>query len=316
MHFDSAAYRPVPLSSAASPFVPAGQRVAVIAASLGRSEELGMLLVHLKRQTLAPVRIVLSVERDKDVPSTIQDGVEVIMGPRGLTAQRNRGLERVLGDCDIVVFYDDDFVPADDALERIAALFTVQQDIVGATGEVLLDGVKQGGITYSEARIAIAERSAAEVITNRRETSENTDAAYGCNMAFRAAAIGMSRFDETLPLYGWQEDVDFTGQMLAKGRVVKSSCFAGVHRGVSKGRTRGINLGYSQIVNPAYLVNKGTMRRKKALVLAAKNMLANHVKLLHPEPFIDRSGRAKGNWIGLWHLTTGRAHPQKALQIR
>lgn len=309
------------LSSAGAPgpglsvYVAAGEnptaRIAVIVASVSRSDEIKMLLTHLSRQTLAPAQVILSVEQKSDLPDPVPPGVEVVMGPRSLTAQRNRGMARVLGGADIIVFFDDDFVPADNALEGIMRLFQENPDIAGATGEVLRDGVKLGGISYRDACAALAQKrgDAGQVI------NLETDAAYGCNMAFRVSAIGGSRFDENLPLYGWQEDVDFTGQLLSKGRVVKSTAFAGVHRGVSKGRTPGVRLGYSQIVNPPYLVRKGTMRARKAYVLMLKNFIANHVMLVRPEPFIDRAGRAQGNWLGLWHLATGRAHPGRALRL-
>lgn len=286
-------------------------RIAVVVATLSRPEETGMLLTHLARQSHAPAQIILSVESAADLPEHVPPQCEVITGPRSLTAQRNRGLERALAQSDIVVFFDDDFIPADDALAGIALLFGAHPDIVGATGEVLRDGVKLGGISYREARIALAARPGSTPLQ-----IENTDAAYGCNMAFRSAAIGELRFDEVLPLYGWQEDVDFTGQLLRRGRVVKTNAFAGVHRGVAKGRTPGLKLGYSQIVNPHYLVRKGTMGARKAGILAAKNLIANHAKLLRPEPFIDRAGRARGNWLGLWHVVTGRAHPGRALELR
>ena len=106
-------------------------------------------------------------------------------------------------------------------------------------------------------------------------------------MAFRMSAVRNLRFDENLPLYGWQEDVDFAGQLLMKGRIVKTNAFSGVHRGVTRGRTPGVALGFSQIVNPIYLVNKGTMRRTKALKLMAKNLIANHLRSVRPEAFID-----------------------------
>jgi len=142
-----------------------------------------------------------------------------------------------------------------------------------------------------------------------------TDELYGCNMAFRSQAVGSLRFDETLPLYGWQEDVDFTGQMMKRGQTVKTTAFAGVHRGVNKGRTRGIALGYSQMVNPAYLVRKGTMRPGKALRLMAKNFLANHAGLIHSEPFIDRAGRCKGNWLAILDLLRLSCNPQRVLAL-
>ena len=39
------------------------------------------------------------------------------MGPRGLCAQRNRGVKAIADRCDVVVFFDDDYLPARCALE-------------------------------------------------------------------------------------------------------------------------------------------------------------------------------------------------------
>jgi GT2 family glycosyltransferase len=293
----------------------APMRVAVVVASISRSEEIGQLLQHLAQQTCPPSAIVLSVERESDLPGQIDPSVHVIMGPRGLPVQRNRGMEYVLQDCDIVVFFDDDFLPTKDGLADIARLFEENEDIVGATGEVLSDGVKRGGVPYDEAVRVLAEHE--QGVRETAVMNVDTDAAYGCNMAFRTAAIGDCRFDEKLPLYAWQEDVDFTGQLLAKGgRIVKTTAFSGVHRGVSKGRSPGFALGYSQMANPVYLVRKGTMRRPKALRLMLQNFIANHARVLFPEPLIDRAGRSRGNWLGLWHILTGKSDPSVILRLR
>jgi GT2 family glycosyltransferase len=289
-------------------------RIAVIVASISRSEEIGQLLQNLARQTHLPASIVLSVEKSSDLPQHIDPAVRVIMGPRGLPVQRNRGMDHVLQECDVIVFFDDDFLPAKDALAEIAHLFEENEDIIGATGNVLSDGVKRGGVPYDEAVQILADYENANHETP--VVNVDTDAAYGCNMAFRTATIGDCRFDENLPLYAWQEDVDFTGQLLAKGRIVKTNAFSGVHRGVSKGRSPGLALGYSQMVNPAYLMHKGTMRPRKAVVLMMKNFIANHARLLFPEPLIDRAGRSHGNWLGLWHIMTGRSDPSMILRLR
>ncbi len=291
---------------------PPQAKVAVVVASVGRSGEIGQLLCHLQRQSLPPSAIVLSVSRPSDLPPIVPPGVDVVIGTKGLTTQRNRGLDKVLADCDVVVFFDDDFIPEDDGLARVAQLFRDNPDIVGATGLVLRDGIKHGGIAYDEALAALHEhgRVSASPVANK-----TTDELYGCNMAFRATAVGTLRFDEKLPLYGWQEDVDFTGQLLPRGRVVKTTAFAGVHRGVTKGRTPGLALGYSQMVNPIYLMRKGTMRPRKAARLMVQNLIANHAGLVRPEPFVDRAGRSKGNWIGLLAILRGRCDPCFALHL-
>jgi len=289
-------------------------RIAVIVASIRRAEEISHLLAHLFAQSFLPSAIILSVEAPTDLPDNLPAGVEIVMGPKGLTRQRNRGLERALSRSDVVVFFDDDFIPDREALAGMARLFEQAPDIVGATGLVLRDGVKLGGISYEEAAAAVRQHEVRDVAAQPLEISLTSEL-YGCNMAFRSDAIGALRFDEALPLYGWQEDVDFTGQIMRCGYTVKTNAFAGVHRGVNKGRTRGVSLGYSQMVNPVYLVRKGTMHPAKALRLMIKNFLANHGKLVRPEPFIDRAGRCQGNWRGIFDLLRGRCDPEAVLTL-
>jgi GT2 family glycosyltransferase len=288
-------------------------RIAVVVASLNRAEEIGQLIVALRAQTLQPSAIVLSVVSTTDLPPDLPPDVEIVMGTPGLAAQRNRGMELVLERSDAVVFFDDDFIPTKDALNGISRFFTTFPDAVGGTGLVLHDGVKEGGISY-EAAIKIVRNF--EAGPELPLTNEDFLFAYGCNMAFRTTAIGDLRFDENLPLYGWQEDMDFASQMSVRGKVIRTTAFAGVHRGVNKGRNPGLMLGFSQIVNPAYLVRKGTMRPKKAAALMFRNMLANHVKVFKPEPHIDRPGRLAGNWLGLFHLLRGNADPTAVLSFR
>ncbi|WP_324481927.1 glycosyltransferase [Acidiphilium sp.] len=287
-------------------------KVAIIIASIGRRNEIEQLLPHLFSQTLPPWKVILSVEKNDDIPDGIPSAVEIIKGPRGLTAQRNRGLESVINNCDVIVFYDDDFIPARNSIAEIVKIFEKYPEIVASTGLVLADGVKKGGIEYDVSVDIVNNQS----ISNPPENIRDIDSLYGCNMALRAKAVGAIRFDETLPLYGWQEDVDFAGQLLVKGRIVSADTFQGVHRGVNKGRTPGAKLGYAQVVNPLYLFKKGTMRWKKALILVLKNIIANHMRLIWEEPFIDRRGRAKGNWIGLWHILTGSSDPRRINQIK
>jgi len=316
-------------------------RIAVVIATLGRPEEVGQLLERLNRQTLAPTTVILSVETTRDLPHRFADTVHVIMGPPGLPAQRNRGLNLLLSeiddvrgiggspgssvqrnraidlvqrDCELIAFFDDDFVPSDRALEGMAALFRDNPAVVGATGWVLQDGVTSGGIDYDEALAIVAAFDAKPPVLARIE--RDVREAYGCNMAFRASAIGETRFDEKLPLYAWQEDVDFAARMAPRGRVVKTNAFAGVHRGVTRGRTSGVRLGFSQMVNPVYLVQKGTMGIGKAATLMVRNLIANHVRAFWPEPWIDRWGRLRGNWIGLSQIVRGKIDPSEISRLK
>ncbi len=289
--------------------------VAVIVASLGRPAEIADLIEGLRTQTHQPDQIVLSVTSDADLPPA-HDGMTVVMGSKGLCAQRNRGLDAISGEPDIIAFFDDDYLPSRFTLAGIAHAFSKWPDVVGLNGELLADGVKHGGVSLEDAQALISahdEKGPPDPASFEIQT--DLSGLYGCNMVYRRAAIGETRFDENLPLYGWQEDIDFAAQLLPRGRLVKTNAFFGVHRGVKGARQSGLRLGYSQIANPLYLARKGTMARSYALRLAAKNMLANHARVLRPEPWIDRAGRASGNWRALFDALRGRADPRRILQL-
>jgi GT2 family glycosyltransferase len=289
-------------------------RVAVIVASLNRPQEVGELLRALKNQTLLPSVVILSVTKPEDAPLIDDDSVTLVFGDRGLTRQRNRGLDAARGLADVAVFFDDDFLPAANALAGVAEIFKQHGDVVGATGLVLRDGIKTGGLSYADSIDCLDNfmREGAHAPLRMVDFDE----LYGCNMAVRLSAAEDLRFDERLPLYAWQEDVDFAGQLLKKGRVVRTNWFAGVHRGVTYGRNPGILLGISQIINPVYLARKGTMPPLKAARLIARNILANHAKALRPESYVDRIGRMRGNWLGFWFLLIGRIDPEVILKLR
>jgi GT2 family glycosyltransferase len=289
-------------------------RVGVVVATLGRAAECEDLLACLRGQSLPAAAVVISAESSADLPAHVPEDVDVILGPRGLCAQRNRGIQAIADRCDVIVFFDDDFLPTARSLAGLARLFADHPDVVGATGLVLADGVTHGGIALDEAKAVLAKADAAPPEPVLIEQDIRT--AYGCNMAFRVSAMAGLKFDERLPLYGWQEDVDFAGQITRVGRVVRTNAFGGVHRGVTKGRTPGVRLGFSQIVNPIYLARKGTMRWSHASTLMLCNLIANHAKALRPEPHIDRLGRLRGNWTGVAHILGGKLDPMAIFDIK
>ena len=109
--------------------------VGVLVASCGRPDELGQLLDRLDRQTLPPSRVVLSVVEPGDLPPGAADRAMVLIGLKGSCAQRNRGLDMLAGQCDLLFICDDDYLPSDRALERMAGLFEAFPDIVGANAD-------------------------------------------------------------------------------------------------------------------------------------------------------------------------------------
>ena len=287
-------------------------RISVIAASRGRPDELGRLLDALKTQSLAPTQIVLSLTGESDAPAQLE-GCDCVFGPAGSSIQRNRGLERVEPSAQLVAFLDDDYRPAVQALEGMACLFAAHPDVVGANGRLLADGINSPGISEAHAAELLALAPMLDLASCR--PLGDLEGLYGCNMVFRADAVKSLRFDEALPLYGWQEDFDFAARLHGCGRIVGSNAFYGVHLGVKRARTSGLRFGYSQVANPLYLVGKGTMSKAHAARLVSANILANIARSLHPEPWVDRRGRLAGNWLALSDLVARRMRPDRVFRL-
>lgn len=289
--------------------------VTIIIASVDRPRILDELLDDLRGQTQAPDEIILSVTKTADLPSDLVPGapIRILHGPKGSCAQRNAALENLHARSEIIIFCDDDYVPSRFFVERVRAFFLANPDVAGASGQLLADGINGPGIALEDARAMVARHDAGAA--PRPAVFRERFGLYGCNMAFRRAAISGIRFDERLPLYGWQEDIDFAAQVRQRGRIVSTRAFAGVHRGVKQGRSSGIRVGYSQVVNPAYLARKGTMRPGYALKIVVRNVAANHWRVFQPEAWVDRLGRLKGNWLGLFDLMRGRITPERIARL-
>lgn len=292
-------------------------KIAVGIASTGRPQVLDETIRVLARQSRLPDQLWICPAKPEDyepVTGLSSFPINVVTGAVGSCAQRNLILSALAG-IDIVVFLDDDFFPADDYLEQIEILFTDSPDIVAATGRPIEDGASGPGLTVEHGLSVLAKATAAR--SDGGHIAETTGT-YGCNMAFRVQPIREQNlfFDENLPLYGWQEDIDFSSRLAPCGRIVEANSLRGVHLGFKAGRTSGLRFGYSQIANPVYLVGKGTMPRRFARNLMLRNFVANLLGSLSPEPWIDRRGRLRGNFLALRDILTKRMSPRRILELR
>jgi GT2 family glycosyltransferase len=305
------AARPIPLLHDEDRPMP---RVAVIVATLGRPDIVTATLTHLlKTQSLKPAAIIVSCATSEDAGNAIDlPGVTVVTGPTGLPKQRNTALAALPTGVDVAVFFDDDFVAHPDWLAIAARAFRDEPQLVGFTGWVVADDILGPGLSFEHA-VRIVEAADRPAPWVRIEPFSP----YGCNMAFRVSAIGDLRFDERLVLYGWLEDRDF-GARLAKrgGRLVKCGNARGVHMGVKSGRLAGDRLGYSQVINPIYMLRKGTMTFRQATAQMGRNISINVARAMWPEPFVDRRGRLRGNLRGIADVLRGQIEPERAAAIR
>lgn len=289
--------------------------LSVVVATMGRPRIVSELVATLALQTRAPDHVYVVGAAESDIAEVAPSpAVNAFVGRRGSCTQRNDGLDAGAARSDVIVFLDDDFIPSRFWMERVEALFAARPEIAGVTGTVLADGAKTPGIDAEEARAMVAAQDSLDP----RDEEFEIDAepfGYGCNVAFRGAAARHLRFDERLPGYGWLEDRDYATRVRLAGLCGRSSLLWGVHMGSKSGRTPGVRLGYSQVANIAYLVEKGTATPGFALNLAGRNVLANLAKSLKPEPWIDRRGRLKGNILALADIARGQVRPERAKEL-
>ena len=210
-------------------------RIAIGIATRGRPQILSGVLADLARQTRAPDRIIVCHVTPDDVAGCT--GAAFITAPAGLPRQRNAILDAA-GDCDVVLFLDDDFLCAPDYLAVTEAAFTARPDMVVATGTVIADGANGPGYSLAEGAALLA----ADVPPADRMAMAPHFNGYGCNMAFRMATVRAHgiRVDERLPLYAWYEDIDVTRALGRHGAILRLAGARGVHLGVKGGRAGGI----------------------------------------------------------------------------
>ena len=289
-------------------------RLVVGIATRGRCTILAETIAFLAAQKRQPDQILVAYAEPTDIgdaPGQFPH-VTFVQAPLGLTRQRNAILTLVL-DSDLLLFIDDDFYLDSEYLTIAERFFEENPDVVASTGRVLADDVKGPGLTVVQAKSIIAASSGAQC----EQQITPIFFAYGCNMCLRLAPIRKNnlRFDETLPLYGWYEDWDFSRQLAVFGAVVHISNACGVHLSTKVGRITGVRMGYAQVANPIYLARKGTFPWSHVFKFIVGPCLKNLVRSLAPEAHIDRLGRFCGNLAAFRDLLTGTLSPTQIVDL-
>jgi GT2 family glycosyltransferase len=294
-------------------------RITVGVATSGRPETLKTMLHHLGSQLRAPDSVFVCVNKaaDADGAEPTFPGVKVLLSAPGASTQRN-AIIRAAIDSDVIVFFDDDFFPQADYLLAVERHMQACSGTVVLSGKVLADGIIGPGLTLSECMDILRRDREGRRDTSALSSVTRRFSGYGCNMAVRVSALrqGNVFFDENLPLYSWQEDVDLSRRLAVFGDVVEVSGARGVHMGVKSGRGSGVRLGYSQVANPLYLAGKRSgYPWSWAIRHVAKNVAKNLLRSLRPEPYVDRRGRLRGNMMAFRELFVGRMSPTRILDL-
>ncbi len=174
-------------------------KIALAIASRARAELLAVVLPRWMAQSRPLDAAVLSVTSDLDLPfGKVQPPMIVVSGAAGLCRQRNRALDQLEPAApDIVIFADDDFIPAVDFVAGVERVFNEASDVAVATGWVLVDGGRGDVVSIESADRLLAVYGTMQPV---EPALRETTGGYGCNMAVRWSADRSLRFDERLAM--------------------------------------------------------------------------------------------------------------------
>jgi GT2 family glycosyltransferase len=297
-------------------------KTAVIVCSVGRAHMLHETVMSLGRQTVSPIAIVLSVcERASVLPETVcLPRVTIVEGPRGLTTQRNTGLNATPSAADYVLFLDDDAELAPNYLASMEKLLDSRTDIATASSHLVIDGLQAGYLLTREEAIAAIARYRSE------SGIEAGEGISGSNIFVRRSIAEQVRFDKRLPLSGWLEDYDFSIRSRAHGLVVWNLETCVAHLGMQRaGRERGFLVGYAHIANSYYLWQKGVIPSFGKLLgtfwLPAFGRTFQGLlrRWFSRNPVwrrrFDHPGRLRGNTQALFDAARHRLRPERLLDF-
>ena len=206
----------------------------VVIATLGRPEPLHRALDSLEASARRPDEVLVvdgGVEQDEAAEEVVARSrrrgvldVRHVRAPRGLTRQRNAGLDEASSD--VVLFLDDDARVHRDALGMILSEYR-SADVVGATGRVVEPASNRVAGKGSRLRVLVRGRGRDGTFTSagypRRLIDESVtmdiEFMQGCFMSARTVLAREIRFDERLTGYGLAEDEDFSCRLARRGRI-------------------------------------------------------------------------------------------------
>jgi glycosyltransferase involved in cell wall biosynthesis len=248
-------------------------RISVIIATLGRAEILRKTLAAV-RNCMPPPDEVLVVDGDPDRSAELvtnelnETGLRIryLRSARGLTKQRNIGIDRAEGD--VLVFIDDDVRVPSDVFSVLREVYA-DEAVVAATGRIVEPSSKRLFGKHSPARRFLPGGGGRDGTFTRYgyprrlidlNTERDIDFMDGSFMSVRTSIVREIRFDEALEGYALAEDEDFSYRVSRRGRIRFVPRIAIYHAKEGHGSRDPRRFGRLVVINRAYLFRKNFRR--------------------------------------------------------
>jgi GT2 family glycosyltransferase len=296
-----------------------------IIATRNRHDHLREAVRSLVQQTVLPAELCI-VDSSDDAPA--RDDIErmcaaagltidyVHPAPRGLTVQRNLGVDRTSGDP--VFMVDDDVRLEPEVHEEVLAEYERWGPELGGVRGTLLRPPPWGRLSrvwrrlfgldgwWPEASGRMRAGFFHEAITASADV-RRVESFNGWFMSFRRAVFELERFDEDLAGYAFKEDSDFSYRVAKRGFVLVQTPKARIdHLKTADQRLSPYELQRMNLANQIYLHRKNmpqTLKYRAALWWALLGLFGLNVgKAVQTR---DR-GWVTGMLAGAWEQARGR----------
>jgi len=243
-------------------------KLAIIIPTKGRQKKLNILLDSIKQQTLRPDLVIIldsSVEPILDKIDSIGLATKYIhTGPNSLTEARNIGIRNLPPDYHLSAFLDDDEILYPDALEKMLVFWqsAFSKDIAGVAFNVVNSrGTRK--FWFLKKIFFLGDSHPGNILPSGFHTaleniSRDTQTKWlpGGSTVWRADIFKEFMFDENFQGYGWMEDIDFSYRVGRKYKLMSLTAAKLFHTPHPINREESFYLGYREIVNRFYFINK------------------------------------------------------------
>ena len=265
--------------------------VALVVPSVGRNEVLSELLQETLSDSDFRLNdcIVVVVPAGEPFPKSESPRVNFLFSERGSCRQRNAAIDFLVSTgkkFGAIAFLDDDVVLCAGFFGHLRAIHWKHPDVAGFTFRVIADGATKAPISRADATRILAEWQPMAEGTWRIPRKDP----YG-GFSMRGDLLGSLSFDERMGENAFMEDWDFYARLRAHGETCHSPNTALVHLAVKGGRVSERKRGYSQMMNPLYLADKGTLSLKDAVKHTLRVFFSNLRHMQHQ----NRRARLAGN---------------------
>ncbi len=296
-----------------------------VIATRGRPDYLLTAVRSIAEQTVVPEEVCI-VDSSETTPTRgeierlcTEAGITldyVHPAPRGLTVQRNLGIDRTSGDP--VFFIDDDVWLAPDAHEEILAEYGRWGPELGGVRGVWLRPPMANRLAvqwrklfgmggwWPEASGRVLPGFFTEVVTASDGVRE-VESFVGWFMSFKREVFEHERFDEKLAGFGFREDTDFSYRVFKRGYVLVQTPKARIdHSKTPSQRLSPFELQRMNLANQLYLHRKNMPQTPKYKAALWRGLVGTFILMVGKAIQTRDPGYVTGMVVGAWDHARGR----------